>query len=94
MEDGIYIPREHFLQLLSETDQLIALVDRVTRINADIVRCRSALIAARRRIKENDPDLTPVRASQIPDPQEYDCPACGAWVVGDKCLRCGRVSRA
>lgn len=62
MEDGIYIPREHFLQLLVEVDQLIVLVDRVTRVTADITRCRSALVAARRRIKENDPDLTPVRS--------------------------------
>lgn len=61
MEEGIYIPREHFEALLVEIDTAIGLVDKASRVLADISRCRVALLAARRRVKENDPDITPLR---------------------------------
>lgn len=60
-EDGIYLPRQHFDALLAEIDTIVVLVDRVTRVTADITRCRTSLIAAARRIRENDPDITPVQ---------------------------------
>lgn len=54
MEDGIYLPRAHFDQLLRELDEMVLLVNEICRL-------RPSLIAARQRIRENDPDLTPVR---------------------------------
>jgi hypothetical protein len=59
VEDGIYIPRAHFDQLLRELDEMLLLVDAIVRI-------RPALVAARQRIRENDPELTPVQIHNRP----------------------------
>lgn len=66
MEDGIYIPREHFEAMIAELDGAIMLVDQAHQRMIELSTLRTDLLRARRVLVENDPDRTPMRPPPIP----------------------------